>query len=35
MVELDLRYQAMWTPWYDLAIIFKTIYVILGRAGAY
>lgn len=35
VVELDLRYQTLWTPWYDLAIIFKTIYVILDRAGAY
>ncbi len=35
VVELDLRYQTLWTPWYDLAIIFKTIYVILDRTGAY
>lgn len=35
VVELDLRYQTLWTPWYDLAIILKTIYVLLARAGAY
>ncbi|MFB2917409.1 MULTISPECIES: sugar transferase [Aerosakkonema] len=34
IVELDLRYQSLWSPWYDLAIIFKTIYVIVARAGA-
>jgi lipopolysaccharide/colanic/teichoic acid biosynthesis glycosyltransferase len=34
IVDLDLRYQALWNPWYDLALIFKTIYVIFARVGA-
>lgn len=35
IVDLDLRYQTLWTPWYDLMLIFKTIYAIFDRAGAY
>lgn len=34
IVDLDLRYQSVWTPWYDLAIILKTIYVVLALDGA-
>ncbi len=34
IVELDLRYQSVWTPWYDLGIILKTIYVVLALDGA-
>lgn len=34
VVELDLRYQKRWSPWYDLAIILKTICVILTQLGA-
>ena len=34
VVELDLRYQRVWQPWYDLAIIAKTIYVVFARIGA-
>jgi len=34
IVKLDLRYQAHWTPWYDLALIGRTIYVILAKVGA-
>ncbi|WP_416350839.1 sugar transferase [Rivularia sp. UHCC 0363] len=33
--ELDLQYQAKWHPLYDLSLIFKTIYVILARVGAF
>jgi len=35
IVELDLRYQTVWTPLYDLVLIFKTIYVIFARVGAF
>jgi lipopolysaccharide/colanic/teichoic acid biosynthesis glycosyltransferase len=35
VVNLDLRYQLLWTPSYDLAIIGKTLAVLLTkRAGA-
>jgi lipopolysaccharide/colanic/teichoic acid biosynthesis glycosyltransferase len=34
VVKLDLRYQRRWTPWYDLAIIFQTLYVVVRRIGA-
>jgi len=34
IVNLDLRYQRLWHPLYDLAIIAKTIYVIFARDGA-
>jgi lipopolysaccharide/colanic/teichoic acid biosynthesis glycosyltransferase len=35
IVLLDLRYQALWTPTYDLYLILKTIYVIFARVGAF
>lgn len=35
IVELDLRYQSQWSPLYDLLIIFKTVYVIFAKTGAY
>jgi lipopolysaccharide/colanic/teichoic acid biosynthesis glycosyltransferase len=35
IVALDLQYQAKWTPLYDLKIIGKTLFSILGRAEAY
>jgi lipopolysaccharide/colanic/teichoic acid biosynthesis glycosyltransferase len=36
VVNLDLRYQLLWTPLYDLAIIWKTVAVLFTkRAGAY
>lgn len=35
IVLLDLRYQSLWTPLYDLALILKTIQVILARDGAF
>ncbi len=35
VVDLDLRYQENWHPLYDLQLIFKTIYVILAKVGAF
>ncbi|MBX3017360.1 MAG: undecaprenyl-phosphate galactose phosphotransferase WbaP [Bdellovibrionaceae bacterium] len=34
-VHLDTWYVKNWTLWYDIAILFKTIRVVLGRKGAY
>jgi len=31
IVQLDLRYQAQWHPFYDLVLIYKTIFVILTK----
>lgn len=33
--ELDLQYQKKWHELYDLSLIFKTIYVIFARIGAF
>ncbi len=35
VVKLDLRYQRRWGLWYDLVIIVRTIFTVLGRIGAY
>ncbi|GAP96147.1 sugar transferase [Leptolyngbya sp. NIES-2104] len=35
IVQMDLRYQAIWSPLYDLVLIVKTIYVIVLRRGAF
>ncbi|MBW4540651.1 MAG: sugar transferase [Myxacorys chilensis ATA2-1-KO14] len=35
IVLLDLRYQSIWTPIYDLYLIFRTIYVIFAKDGAF
>lgn len=35
IVKLDLAYQRIWTPWYDLKLIVQTIAVLLLRKGAY
>ena len=35
VVQLDLRYQARWSVFYDLLLIFKTVKVVLWREGAY
>jgi exopolysaccharide biosynthesis polyprenyl glycosylphosphotransferase len=35
IVDLDLRYQRNWHPWYDLAIILKTVYVVLAGKDAF
>jgi len=34
IVSLDLEYQSLWTPWYDVRIIWQTIHVVLRRTGA-
>lgn len=34
IVHLDLRYQKIWHPFYDLLLIFKTIQVVVARKGA-
>lgn len=34
IVNLDLRYQELWHPLYDLVVIAKTIYVIFAKVGA-
>jgi lipopolysaccharide/colanic/teichoic acid biosynthesis glycosyltransferase len=35
IVALDLDYQKKWSFFYDLNIIFLTVYVVLARRGAY
>lgn len=35
IVDLDLRYQHRWTPFYDLAILWRTLGVLLNKSGAY
>jgi lipopolysaccharide/colanic/teichoic acid biosynthesis glycosyltransferase len=35
IVHLDLQYQLLWSPLYDLGVIFKTFAVLLNRKGAY
>ncbi|MBW4439892.1 MAG: sugar transferase [Plectolyngbya sp. WJT66-NPBG17] len=35
VVQMDLRYQTIWTPFYDLVLIAKTVYVIVVRKGAF
>ncbi|MGF1492877.1 MAG: sugar transferase [Microcoleaceae cyanobacterium] len=35
IVDLDLRYQRRWTVTYDLLLIWKTIWAVLDRRGAY
>ena len=35
VVKLDLRYQALWTPLYDLKLILRTLYVIFAKVGAF
>ncbi|NMF83822.1 sugar transferase [Nodosilinea sp. P-1105] len=35
IVRLDLHYQTVWSPWYDLQVILKTLLVLLDRKGAY
>lgn len=34
-VYLDTWYVKNWSLWYDIAILFKTIRVVLKREGAY
>lgn len=35
VVDLDLRYQHRWTPFYDLMLIWRTFSVLLSKSGAY
>lgn len=35
IVDLDLRYQNRWTPLYDLALIWRTVSVLINKSGAY
>jgi lipopolysaccharide/colanic/teichoic acid biosynthesis glycosyltransferase len=35
IVQLDLRYQARWSVFYDLLLLVKTFKVVLFRQGAY
>ncbi|WP_416233478.1 sugar transferase [Anabaena sp. UHCC 0451] len=35
IVNMDLDYQRKWSITYDLMLIFKTIWVVLNRKGAY
>ncbi|MDX2231678.1 MAG: sugar transferase [Leptolyngbyaceae cyanobacterium bins.349] len=35
ILELDLRYQSRWTPFYDLKIIGKTLLILFDYTGAY
>jgi len=35
IVELDLRYQSLWHPLYDLVIIFKTFQILFTKGSAY
>jgi lipopolysaccharide/colanic/teichoic acid biosynthesis glycosyltransferase len=35
IVRLDLQYQAQWHPLYDLVLIFRTVYIIFAKVGAY
>ena len=35
IVKLDLHYQEVWSPIYDLQVICKTILVLFNRNGAY
>jgi lipopolysaccharide/colanic/teichoic acid biosynthesis glycosyltransferase len=35
IVDLDLRYQNRWSPFYDLTIIWRTLGVLFRKTGAY
>jgi lipopolysaccharide/colanic/teichoic acid biosynthesis glycosyltransferase len=35
IVKMDIDYQRKWSPMYDLRLIFKTIWVVLTKDGAY
>lgn len=34
IVSLDLRYQAVWSPVYDLVLLWRTVWVVLSGSGA-
>lgn len=35
IVQLDLRYQAVWHPLYDISLIIKTFTILLSKQGAF
>lgn len=35
IVDLDLRYQTLWHPLYDLVLIFRTVQVLFRKGSAY
>ncbi|ARV60114.1 sugar transferase [Nostocales cyanobacterium HT-58-2] len=35
VVDLDLQYQKKWYPMYDLLLVVKTFFIIVGRVGAF
>ncbi len=35
IVKMDIDYQRKWSPIYDLILIFKTIWVVFSKNGAY
>jgi lipopolysaccharide/colanic/teichoic acid biosynthesis glycosyltransferase len=35
IVKLDMIYQRIWSPWYDLKLILQTVTVLINRKGAY
>jgi lipopolysaccharide/colanic/teichoic acid biosynthesis glycosyltransferase len=35
IVKMDIDYQRKWSPMYDLILIFKTIWVVFNKDGAY
>jgi lipopolysaccharide/colanic/teichoic acid biosynthesis glycosyltransferase len=34
IVNLDLRYQTIWSPLYDLVVLWKTVWVVISGSGA-
>ena len=35
IVKMDLQYQAKWSVFYDMKLIFQTVLIVLHRRGAY
>ncbi|MFQ4138980.1 sugar transferase [Nodosilinea sp. PGN35] len=35
IIDLDLRYQVVWTVWYDVLILLRTVRVLLRRSGSF
>jgi lipopolysaccharide/colanic/teichoic acid biosynthesis glycosyltransferase len=35
VIDLDLQYQKKWYPLYDLLLIVKTFFILIGRVGAF
>ena len=34
-IRFDLEYLSHWSPWLDIKIIFKTVWVVIRAEGAY